>query len=941
MNSSKDPMIGYVYDIIYDNNTIKLFCTDTNEDSEHKDSKVNTTSCLTVDDFHPYFYIALPSYKRWNDEHVDLIMDYIDEKYFQPNELVSYEHCRKKKLYYAHKDPTTLEDKFYDYILCTCRTNVNFYRYGKILKKINIPRIGYLQLSILEYNVSPILQFCCSLDITTSGWIQYTPHYEEKEPKTRCDKEYTISCSSIRKHTTTKTSTVKIMSFDIETYSDTDLFPSALNIKDCVYMVSCVLWWIGQSHQTKKILVVIGEVDQDVVGHDVEIIIVKDEVELLLQFIELLKQHNPHIITGWNIFNFDISYIVDRCRLYSMEKNLRECGMFKDKECKLVDKNWSSSAYGEQNFKYVEYDGRITMDLMTFVKRNNKLKSYKLDYVANHYLKTGKDPITKYDIFNAYRYGEKSLLSLVGKYCVKDSFIVFQLFDYFDTWIDLAETANVCNLEISKVMTRGQQIKVYSQLYKYCYDNHIVVEDNPDQLKGESYEGAFVLEPTPGIYHAVTSFDFKSLYPSIAQAYNLDYTTFVIDDDIPDDKCHVFDFEEDGKKYHYRFLKEPRGVIPSIIDHFLDARKKTVREMEQLKKKSNLTSDEKNYTNVLNKRQQNHKVMCNSVYGILAAPNCHISLLPAARIITHIGRVSVHLAGELLQNKYGATLIYQDTDSCYVLFPSVPIEQLFEYSEQVEKEIYESNVFKKPMYLAFERKIYEVMLLIQKKRYMYVVYGDPSRTIESKGSILVRRDSFDFFSTVYTDIINLIFDKQSLSTIKDYIINICNSCLQRQVPIEQFLLSKTVNPDDTYKVRPLPTDEKKLEQRLKKLNCTTDEYFLTKCYPAHVQLAHRIRGRGGYVQDGDRLEYVITTRGGLKGSLSDKIEEPAYIQENNLFYLDYIYYIKLLKNQLNAVLAAAGMDTFMTEYYNLIVNKQKCMDTVRELFKPVFHFIDT
>ena len=48
-------------------------------------------------------------------------------------------------------------------------------------------------------------------------------------------------------------------------------------------------------------------------------------------------------------------------------------------------------------------------------------------------------------------------------------FLVIRLFNKLQTWIGLCEMGKTCNVPIFYLYTQGQQIKVYSQLYKYCF----------------------------------------------------------------------------------------------------------------------------------------------------------------------------------------------------------------------------------------------------------------------------------------------------------------------------------------------------------------------------------------------------------------------------------------------------------------------------------------
>jgi DNA polymerase elongation subunit (family B) len=80
------------------------------------------------------------------------------------------------------------------------------------------------------------------------------------------------------------------------------------------------------------------------------------------------------------------------------------------------------------------------------------------------------------------------------------------------TWVGLTEMATVCQVQPFSLFTQGQQIKVYSQVYRYCYEKNIVVEKDGYICKDdERYTGAHVFPPVPGIYNRVVPFDFASL----------------------------------------------------------------------------------------------------------------------------------------------------------------------------------------------------------------------------------------------------------------------------------------------------------------------------------------------------------------------------------------------------------------------------------------------
>lgn len=116
------------------------------------------------------------------------------------------------------------------------------------------------------------------------------------------------------------------------------------------------------------------------------------------------------------------------------------------------------------------------------------------------------------------------------------------------------EMARVTGVPLSFLLSRGQQIKVLSQLYRYamsedllipCYKStsmsvNATANDQDNEDESTTYEGATVIEPKKGFYpDPITTLDFSSLYPSIMMAHNLCYSTLLRRQDIekmsPDD----------------------------------------------------------------------------------------------------------------------------------------------------------------------------------------------------------------------------------------------------------------------------------------------------------------------------------------------------------------------------------------------------------------------
>ena len=95
-------------------------------------------------------------------------------------------------------------------------------------------------------------------------------------------------------------------------------------------------------------------------------------------------------------------------------------------------------------------------------------------------------------------------------------------------FINYIEMARVTGIPFNYLLSRGQQIKVISQLYRKALETGYVVPALKTEGSDEQYEGATVIEPEKGYYDVpIATLDFASLYPSIMQAHNLCYTTLL------------------------------------------------------------------------------------------------------------------------------------------------------------------------------------------------------------------------------------------------------------------------------------------------------------------------------------------------------------------------------------------------------------------------------
>lgn len=976
----------------------------------------NENAFVLVTGFTPYVYLELPDHIPWTEYRINLLSSRLDSL-LDRGRPVKKVYQRKKKLYYAKKDRTAtgeLVDKTYPFLKCFfgCQSDIRPFTY-KVAKPIVVGDIGAVRLKVHEAEANPILQLMCMKDIKPSGWFSFSAGkrvVNDDDKQSDCTHEFEVRYQNLFPVARESVSAPLIMGFDIEVNSSNpNVAPRSGVREDKIFQISCVFCRNGQPESSyEKYILSLGknkkseeiDLDPEIVGDDTEIRMVNTEAELLEAFVDLISERQPNILIGYNIFSFDLPYMYARAKLVGCVNTYDQLSFIRGEHCKEKEIKWSSSAFKNQNFTYMDAPGRLWVDMLPIIQRDYKLENYKLKTVSDHFLGVTKDPLTVKGIFKAYRQFTSESLSVVAKYCVKDSELVVKLFERLQVWIGLTEMANTCNTPVFTLFTQGQQIKIFSQVYKKCMADDIVIDkDSFVTNEDDHFTGAYVFTPVPGLYDMVVSFDFSSLYPSTIIAYNIDYSTLVQDESIPDDRCHIFEWEDHQnckcagtkvvktnkvvlcKRNRYRFLKEPAGVIPTLLRNLIDMRKKTNAEMKRLKGLiGNLSGKEKDdmlrTITVLDKRQLAYKVSSNSMYGGMGVKRGYLPFLPGAMCTTARGRESIEKASKFLVETYGATLIYGDTDSCYISFPQYASQDkardLDGFCRQVEEEM--TSLFPRPMKFAYEEAIYWRYLILSKKRYMALkcdTQGVVSTKIEKRGVLLSRRDNSAYSRDFYSKVIRALFYRAPIDEVADTMRENLNLLCNHSVSLKDLTITKSIGEISDYKIRAMPDDDKKLEKRLAELGLIVDgvnfgmvrqlfttigdrsdaaerlrlqhavesqivDEYVNKALPSQVQLAERMRRRGVRVDPGERLGYCVIESPNIKDKLFEKIEDVDYVREYASFLtIDTLYYTKLMVNPIDEALEAVyGKAGIFKQYYKARESYWKVVQQFKELTRP-------
>ena len=513
---------------------------------------------------------------------------------------------------------------------------------------------------VYEGNIDPVLRFMHCSGIKSTGWID--PGICEPDMESTCEVNlWAPNWRFITPLDRDDFSPLKIMSFDIECYSSTGGFPDAKRREDVVFQIGMTTGSFGSQEPLERKCLCLKQTD----AADCESF--ETEKELLKAFEKYLIKTDPDIITGWNIFGFDLEYLLVRATV--------QCGLspvwgrVKGAVIELVEKNLSSSALGNNELKMVPMKGRYVFDLFQDVKREHKLESYSLNNVSKHFLKDQKNDMPVKEIFSRYLEGDPTRLGEVADYCLQDTVLPHKLMVKLCQIQNQIEMAKACWVPLSFLSERGQQIKVFSQMaYKARQLNFIIPTIRAPKFPtaDDGYQGATVLEAQTGAYYSpITALDFASLYPSIMCAHNLCYSTLVMNPAF--DNLPGVEYEQFGE---YRFAqtdgdgKPVVSLLPTILTDLKAFRKKAKKLMAQ--------AEGTPMEAVYNGQQLAYKISMNSIYGFTGASKGMLPCVAIASTVTMRGRQMIEETKNYVEENFpGAKVRYGDS-----VMPGTPVRIL-------------------------------------------------------------------------------------------------------------------------------------------------------------------------------------------------------------------------------------------------------------------------
>lgn len=435
-----------------------------------------SVSCK-ITGFKPFFYIKVDD--SFNKIKLHYFLNYIRSSYVikkYPNALTKESGLVEKKDIYGFQN-----NKMYKFVKLVFNNYAAMMKVRYLFKKATIIQNVNSKphkYKLYESNFEPFMRYCHIKDILMAGWVKLpAKKYKKTHDTSFCQIEVEIDRKDIISMKE-KQDMARFLqaSWDIEVYSHDYTFPDPKKKQNEIFQIATTFQFYGDKNPLIKHLLTLKKCDK-ITEEGVIVEECKDEKQLIKKWIDLVQNMDPDIFYTYNGDSFDCVYLKQRASMLGLEKYLlQNLSRLQESGCEVKKEFFSSSAYGDSEFFRMYIPGRLNYDLLIHFKRGmKKYSSYKLDFIANEILKQGKHDVSAKEIFKYYESNNPKLLKKIGEYCLEDTHLLQKLVDKQMILTNIVQLANVTYVPIGFLTTRGQTIKVYSQLLRKARQMGFVV----------------------------------------------------------------------------------------------------------------------------------------------------------------------------------------------------------------------------------------------------------------------------------------------------------------------------------------------------------------------------------------------------------------------------------------------------------------------------------
>ncbi|XP_043266558.1 uncharacterized protein DNApol-zeta isoform X2 [Venturia canescens] len=637
---------------------------------------------------------------------------------------------------------------------------------------------------------------------------------------------------------------------------------------------------------------------------------VNNEEALLNALVTLITRTDPEILIGWEIEVLSWGYVFQRAS--SLGMNLLK----RVSRIPATQYKWEYEAPDIEKLAEVKLPGRIVLDIWRLMRREAALLSYTFENVMHHVLNE-RIPCPSFkvltDWWNLENHPRPSRWRVVEHYGIR-VLGVLRMLDQLDMIGRTSELARLFGIQFFEVFSRGSQFRVESVMLRLAKPlNYIAVSPSAQQRASMRAMEALplILEPESMLYSdPLIVLDFQSLYPSIIIAYNICFSTCLgriehIGQPQP------FEFgaytlrvpKKTAQKLHGKVNYAPCGVafvkpevrlgiLPRMLTEILETRFMVKKAMKDHDK------NDKTLQRALHSRQMGLKFLANVTYGYTAANfSGRMPCIEVGDSVISKSKETLERAIKLVEAtpKWGARVVYGDTDSLFILVPGKSKDEAFVIGNEIADAVTASNP--PPIKLKFEKVLYPAILQT-KKRYCGFMYETPDQktpTYLAKGIETVRRDGCPAVSKILEKTLRILFETKDVSLVKKYVTRQLDKVLRGKVSIQDLTFAKEFRGLKGYKAK--------------------------ACVPT-LELTRRLMRKDprAVPRTSERVRYVIVA-GAPNQALIHCVRSPWELMRDPGLRPNAIYYVtRVIIPPLNRCLNLMGVDVH--EWYKEMPHRQ-------------------
>jgi DNA polymerase zeta len=603
------------------------------------------------------------------------------------------------------------------------------------------------------------------------------------------------------------------------------------------------------------------------------------ELDLMVRMVEIVRNHDPDILTGYEVHGGSWGFLIERARL-KYDYNL--CDEFSRMKAQSHGRfGKDSDKWGFNKTSSIRVTGRHMINIWRAMRSELNLLQYTMENVAFHLLRRRIPHFNWADLTKWYTNGIPRDLAKVINYYISRVQLDLEILEKNELISRTSEQARLLGVDFFSVFSRGSQFKVESLMFRIAKpENFLLVSPSRKQVGGQNALECLplVMEPQSAFYNSpLLVLDFQSLYPSVMIAYNYCYSTFLgrVVNWRGTNKMGFTEFKRQQRLLE--LLKDHINIAPNGIMYTKpEIRKSLLAKMlgeiletrVMVKSGMKVDKEDKALQRLLNNRQLALKLIANVTYGYTSAS--FSGRMPCSEIadsIVQTGRETLEKAIALIHSvkRWGAEVVYGDTDSLFVHLKGRTKDQAFDIGEEIAKTV--TNTNPRPVKLKFE-KVYLPCVLLAKKRYVGFKYESRNQVepdFDAKGIETVRRDGTPAEQKIEEKALKILFRTADLTQVKSYFQQQCEKIMKGSVSVQDFCFAREVKLGTYSDKGPPPPGALISTKRMLEDARTEPQY-------------------------GERVPYVVIT-GAPGARLIDRCVAPEELLENDHSELDAEYYI--------------------------------------------------